>query len=120
MKKILTLLAFICTCVLAQGNGNESQNIIDSSSYGKEVVTEQNGVSLQHNVGKEYYRREAIYNWVVWSKGQNNKEFNAKQANLINVVDENVTQAVAQGVKAEDSNMTISGYCLIKQDIMVG
>ena len=120
MKKILTLLAFICTCVLAQSNGNESQNIINSSSYGKEVVTEQNGVSLQRDVGKEYYRREAIYNWVVWSKGQNNKEFTAKQANLINVVDENVTQAVAQGVKAEDSNMTISGYCLIKQDIMVG
>ena len=119
MKRILTLLVFICAYALAQQGNNESQNIINSSSYGKEVVTEQGGISLQHEVGKEYYRREAIYNWIVWSKAQNNKECTAKRTSLIDLVDENATQSVAQATKGADNNMTVSGYCLIKQDIMV-
>ncbi|OCR87752.1 hypothetical protein CFT12S00416_07960 [Campylobacter fetus subsp. testudinum] len=120
MKKMI-ILASLLAAISAFGAG-ESDNIIKAASYGKKVV-EENSINQNNKnaVADEYYRKEAIYNLFLSYSAQNEKDMlPIKKASLINIIDENLTVATNKNITNEDSNITIIGYCLIKNDIFVG
>ena len=115
MNKIATIfLIAISMCFAA----DESSNIIEGSAYGNKVVEEnQLGYSLKKQ--ESTYRKEAIYNWYLLKASKDRDEYQTQEAKLINLVDENVSSANFANLSV-DSNMSVNGYCLIKEDIFVG
>lgn len=114
MRKIIFLL--IPLFIFA----NVDDNIIESSAYGERVVKEQDTVFYSEEKKDENYRREAIYNLILFNKKINEPEYTAKAEQLINFVEENATNSHIEVIKKVDSNMTITGYCLVRNDINVG
>ncbi|QKF93221.1 hypothetical protein [Campylobacter sp. CCUG 57310] len=117
MKKIALIFMVLLTGAFAN---TESSNIVESSAYGKKVVKENTSANYAENRQGEHYRQEAIYNYILFNRTQNNKEVAFKKANLINIVDENLTKDISQAIAKADSNMTVSGYCLVRDNIMIG
>lgn len=114
MKRIIFLL--IPLLMFA----NVDRNIIESSAYGEQVVKEQDTVFYNEEKKNENYRREAIYNFILFNNSVNEPTYTAKTEQLINFVEENATNLNTEIIKKVDNNMTITGYCLVRDDINVG
>lgn len=114
MKRIIFLL--IPLLMFA----NVDRNIIESSAYGEQVVKEQDTVFYNEEKKNENYRREAIYNFILFNNSVNEPTYTAKTEQLINFVEENATNLKTEIIKKVDNNMTITGYCLVRDDINVG
>lgn len=99
---------------------NVDRNIIESSAYGEQVVKEQDTVFYNEEKKNENYRREAIYNFILFNNSVNEPTYTAKTEQLINFVEENATNLKTEIIKKVDNNMTITGYCLVRDDINVG
>ena len=70
---------------------NVDRNIIESSAYGEQVVKEQDTVFYNEEKKNENYRREAIYNFILFNNSVNEPTYTAKTEQLINFVEENAT-----------------------------
>lgn len=114
MKRIIFLL--IPLFIFA----NVDRNIIESSAYGEQVVKEQDTFFYNEEKKNENYRREAIYNFILFNNSVNEPTYTAKTEQLINFVEENATNLKTEIIKKVDNNMTITGYCLVRDDINVG
>lgn len=112
-KFAILLLATLCFA-----NENESSNIIKGSAYGNEVV-EDNPLNYSIKSNETIYRKEAIYNWYLQKASVNKPEYESKEAKLIKLVDENLTIGKLTNLSV-DTNTSVNGYCLIKEDIFVG
>lgn len=99
---------------------NVDRNIIESSAYGEQVVKEQDTFFYNEEKKNENYRREAIYNFILFNNSVNEPTYTAKTEQLINFVEENATNLKTEIIKKVDNNMTITGYCLVRDDINVG
>lgn len=99
---------------------NVDRNIIESSAYGEQVVKEQDTVFYNEEKKNENYRREVIYNFILFNNSVNEPTYTAKTEQLINFVEENATNLKTEIIKKVDNNMTITGYCLVRDDINVG
>lgn len=115
MNKIFLLLLTISSLTFAN---SESSNIIKGSAFGNEVVEEK---QINYFVKKEQnnFRREAIYNFYLQKASVNKHEYEVAEANIINLIDENTTSMPLANLGA-DTNTSVTGYCLIKDDIFVG
>ncbi|MBR8466477.1 hypothetical protein KDE13_09035 [Campylobacter sp. faydin G-140] len=98
----------------------EDQNIIRGSAYGENVVQERKSDSGYNYQTREFFQREALYNFYLWNRANNNVEVETRQASLINIVDTNSSSNIPQTIASEDSNATVFGFCLIRDDINVG
>ncbi len=115
MFQLLTLISGICFA-----NTTEENNIIESSAYGQKVVKEQGSSNFGEYGQREYFRKEAIFNYILWNSKQNSPEYITKKASLINFIEENRDANITNTVAKVDSNITVSGYCLIRDNIMIG
>lgn len=115
MNKIFLLLLTISSLTFAN---SESSNIIKGSAFGNEVVEEK---QINYSVKKEQnnFRREAIYNFYLQKASVNKHEYEVAEANIINLIDENTTSMPLANL-GTDTNTSVTGYCLIKDDIFVG
>ncbi len=118
MKKTILILALISGICFA--NTTEENNIIESSAYGQKVVKEQGSSNFGEYGQREYFRKEAIFNYILWNSKQNSPEYITKKASLINFIEENRDANITNTVAKVDSNITVSGYCLIRDNIMIG
>lgn len=119
MRNLLLILALGFSFLY----GNlEDKNIIEGSAYGEKVIGENTSTgSLGMYQQREYFKREAIYSMILYKNSLNSPEYTANMASLINLVDENITANEPTTKQVyRDSNMTITGYCLVKDDINVG
>ena len=117
MNKIILVLLLAAVSTFA---ARESDNIVESSAYGEKVVTESPNSGIGEYQSKEHFRREAILNFIIHNNAQNNAEYTATKASLIDVVDQNVSGGGATPIVRMDNNLTVAGYCLIRDDILVG
>ena len=117
MNRIIFALTFAVVAALALG---EDENIIKGSAYGEKVVTESPNSGIGEYQSKEHFRREAILNFIIYNNAQNNAEYTATKASLIDVVDQNLSAGGTPSIVRMDNNLTVAGYCLIRDDILVG
>lgn len=118
MKKIIFTLLFTVFCF---GAGEESENIIRGSAYGKEVVKESVNQNFTEYTPKKHYRKEAIYNLVLWNNtNKNERQYTANLVELINLVEDDFNATNIPTITRADSNLTVKGYCLIRNDIQIG
>ncbi|MBK3499206.1 hypothetical protein JJB27_09025 [Campylobacter fetus subsp. venerealis] len=111
-------ILFLASLTLSFANDNESTNIIKGSAYGNQVVEEK---AIDYFIKNEQstYRKEAIYNWYLQKASMNKPEYETQEAKLIKLVDENSTIGKLANLSV-DTNTSVNGYCLIKEDIFVG
>ncbi len=107
------------TGVLYANNSN-ANNIIESSAQGTKVVSEQQLNSSPSYVDKHYYDKEIIYNYYIMQQGKNIKNVEHKKAHLVDFVDVNDSNKNIATAKINDNNISIKGFCLVKEDIFVG
>ena len=118
MKKIILFLALMSGICFA--NSTEGGNIIESSAYGKKVVKEQGSSNFGEYGQREYFRKEAIFNYVLWNSKQNSPEYSTKKVSLINFVEDKKDENSSSKIASVDNNITVSGYCLVRDNIMIG
>ncbi|TEY00716.1 hypothetical protein [Campylobacter sp. US33a] len=121
-KKILLMLLVFGLMYGATNSGREANNIVLGSSYGKQVIQENNlsGSNLLNKEKPKYYN-ETVYNWVNYFSNSNPRgiESVGKQEKMVvaYVPQENNASNV-------DNNATdlavVKGYCYITEDISVG
>lgn len=100
--------------------GSVDKNIIEGSAYGEQVVKEKDTIFYEERDKKENYRREAIYNFILFKNSINEPTYTARTEKLIDFVEENATKFENKIKSNVDNNMTIVGYCLVRDDINVG
>lgn len=117
MKKIILFFILMSSAIFAN---QVSQNIVKGSAYGKDVVDENNMKIDQERAQKaDPYTREIIYNLYLQRSSQERPGANAKD-NIKMVREQNLTTPPSQTPTLSDSNVTITGYCLIQDSINVG
>ena len=116
MKKFIFLTALISTVYANQ----VSQNIVKGSAYGKNVVEENNlQISQDREPKADPYTKEIIYNLYL-NRAAQERPGEISKGNIKMVKEQNSTTPPTQPTTTEDLNVTITGYCLIQDNITVG
>lgn len=104
-----------------QETRSEAENIIQSSSYGKKIISEIKLQGMQDEAGYPTYRNETILNWYYANQIANyrGQEVVGKLAKMVSVKEppkENSEQNIAN----PDEFVSVKGYCFIMDSIHIG
>ena len=117
MKKIIyTSLFLLFTTLYA----NVDQNIITGTAYGNQVVGETPVAGYDPRRNDETYRREVIYNYVLFNDAQKITGISPAASKILNYVDTNVTSPNATNPSSGNETITVKGYCFIRESIHIG
>lgn len=117
MKKIIYLSSFFLVATLF---ANVDQNIITGAAYGNKVVDETPVEGYDPRKSDESFRREVIYNYILFNDAKTIKGTTPANVKMVNYVDTNNTDPNSTDVLGGNETITVKGYCFIKEDIHVG
>jgi len=118
MKKLLLTIILVTSLF-----SSESDNIIESSAYGKKIVNE-NKAPTYKKEDKQYYGDEVLFNYILVNRGQNEEPYNvkkyvARESKLIDLVKQKDLNNTTKQVTNPNSTI-VKGYCNFGEDIYIG
>lgn len=121
MKKIVHIFSFLFFLIATlQAQSNVDQNIITGAAYGNKVVGESPAEAFDPRKNDESYRREVIYNYVLFNDFKKIPGISPATSTIVKYV--NTTEPASNSSNASVGNETITvrGYCFIRETIHVG
>lgn len=123
-KIIVASLSIVLASSLVFANAEiktEAENIIESSSYGQKIISENKLQGMQDEAGFPTYRNETILNWYYFNQIANSRgqEVVGKETKMV-ALKEVPKENPQQNATNVDEFVSVKGYCFIMNDIHIG